>query len=241
MVIVVHRAWAATAARAPAMRAPAAHPLPDIGRRAAQRLARAELAKPAYHRQAPILARILAIIGGWLHRLYRAASHLPGGWWGLVAVAALAVIAAAVMLSRGGPAARSRRIPGLGAGSVARTAREHRETARRLAEAGDHAGAICEAVRAVAAELDERGVLPPRTGRTPDELAAEAGQALPSHAAGLREAALLFDEIRYGQRGGTPAGYEGIRVLDLRIRTTTARAGLVFPRRSAPMLGGDPR
>jgi hypothetical protein len=67
-------------------------------------------------------------------------------------------------------------------------------------------------------DLEERGILPARVGRTADELAAEASRLLPNQGAGLRDAARLFDEVRYGERAGTAAGYERLRDLGTRIR-----------------------
>ena len=49
-------------------------------------------------------------------------------------------------------------------------------------------------------------------------MAAEAGAALPAEAGALHGAALLFDDICYGERPGTPAGYALVRELDTRIR-----------------------
>jgi hypothetical protein len=200
-------------------------PVPGIGRRAAARLARAELSKPTYHQHTSLTVRILRAVAGWLGRLFQSASSLPGGWWSLIAVAALAVIAAAAVLGWAGPVLRTRRRRGeLTAGGPRRSAAGHREAARQLAEAGDYAAAVCETVRAIAADLDERGVLPPRPGRTADEFAAEAGRAIPAHATALRDAALLFDEIRYGQRSGTAAGYAQVRDLDASVRASARRA-----------------
>jgi hypothetical protein len=203
---------------------------PPIGRQAAQKLARAELARPVYHQQRPLIERILGPIVSWLARLFHAAQGLPGGWWAVVALAAVAVIVAAIVLARIGPVARAqRRAHELDAPGRLLSAGDHRAAAGKLAEVGDFAGAICEAVRAIAAELDERGVLRPRTGRTADEFAAEAGQALPPHAADLRGAALLFDEIRYGQRAGSRPGYERVTDLDARIRASARRATAPVP------------
>jgi uncharacterized protein DUF4129 len=199
-------------------------PIPGIGRQAAARLAREELAKPIYHQRESLTYRILHAISGWLNRLFQSASELPGGWWSLVALAALAVIVIAVVLAWTGPVVRSRRRPRELAAGPASTARGHREAASRFAEAGDYGAATCEAVRAIAAELDERGVLLPRAGRTADEFAAEAGQAIPRQARGLREAALLFDEIRYGQRPGSQAGYLRVRALDAAVGASAGRA-----------------
>lgn len=209
--------------RAASLRAPGGS-LPVAGRREGQRLARAELSKAIYHPRPSLAQRAVHVVLDWLGRLFRATQGLPGGWWGFVVLIALAGLLVAVVLARTGPVARARRRRGEpDATSLARTARDHREAATRLAETGDYAAAICERVRAVAAELDERGVLVPRTGRTADEFAAEAGRALPAHAAGLLDAARLFDQVRYGRRPGTRPGYERVTDLDTRIAASGVR------------------
>jgi hypothetical protein len=214
-------------------------PVPGIGRQAAARLARQELSRPIYHQRTSLTGRIVHLIAGWLNRLFQSASGLPGGWWSLVALAALAVIVIAVVLSWTGPVARARRRPReLAAGGAARGAGDHREAARRSAQAGDWSAAIIETVRAIAAELEERDVLPPRPGRTADEFAAEAGQAIPAQARGLRRAALLFDAIRYGQRAGTEAGYRQVRDLDAAVRADAGRAEPAGPAQPATAAGG---
>jgi hypothetical protein len=227
------------AARLAARHVPAfgAGGIPVIGRRAAQRLARAELSKAIYHPQPSLTERAVRFLLAWLARLFQASQRVPGGWWGIVALIAIAVILVAIVLARIGPVARERRRAAeLTPPGLARTARDHRAAAGRLAAAGDYAAAICERVRAIAAELDERGVLMPRTGRTADEFAAEAGQALPPHAADLLGAARLFDEIRYGQHPGTRTGYERVAGLDARIGASAGRAR----RAPAPAGAGTP-
>jgi uncharacterized protein DUF4129 len=219
------------AASIPALRGPAvlAAPggVPVTGRQAGQRLARTELSKAIYHHQPSLTERVAHFLLTWLARLFHATQGLPGGWWGFVALVVLAATLVTVVLARIGPVARAqRRRAGHAAAAPVRTAGEHREAATRLAEAGDYAAAICERVRAIAAELDERGILMPRIGRTADEFAAEAGRALPPHAAGLLGAARLFDEVRYGQRPGTRPGYEQVADLDTRIRATAGRRGV---------------
>jgi hypothetical protein len=231
-VVIAAASFAVTRAAASALRAAPAGGVPLTGRDAAQRLARAELAKPVYHPQPSLTARVLHAVASWLGTVFRAAQQLPGGWWAIVTLTGVAVIVAAIVLARTGPVARAqRRARELAATAGALTASDHRHAAARLAGAGDFTGAICERVRAIAAELDERGVLRPLTGRTADEFAAEAGQALPPYAADLRGAALLFDEVRYGQRAGSRPGYERVTELDTRIR---ASAGRVTPLASAP-------
>jgi hypothetical protein len=223
---VVIRATGISALHGSAVLAAPAGGVPVTGRQAGQRLARTELSKAIYHHQPPLTERAAHFLLAWLARLFRTTQGLPGGWWAFVALVVLAATLVTVVLARIGPVARTqRRRAGPGAVARARTAGEHRGAATRLAEAGDYAAAICERVRAIAAELDERGILMPRIGRTADEFAAEAGRALPAHAAGLLGAARLFDEVRYGQRPGTRPGYEQVAELDTRIRASAGRGG----------------
>ena len=215
---------------------------PGIGRKAAQQLARAELAKPEYHRHVSLIEAVILAVLRFLTRLVNAASGaVPGGWWALVALAALAVIVTAGVLNWIGPPARAHRDSGPLAEGEARTARHHRQEAHRLAGAGDYTTATIECVRAIAAELEERGRLPPRVGRTADEFAAEAGRALPVHADALGDAARQFDEIRYGQRAGSRAGYERLSELDRRIMASAPRAGSPAGAGAAPVMTGGPQ
>lgn len=187
-----------------------------VTRQEGQQLARTELSKAIYHPGVPITERIEQAIERFLNS---AGVAVPVGWWAIVALAALLVIAIAVVMAWIGPVRRSRARamdPLLSSGQL--SARDHRQKAERLAAAGDYAAAIVESVRAIAVELEERGVLEPRVGRTADEFAAEASQPLPGHAAGLRAAAQLFDDVRYGERTGTAAGYQEVRELDVAIQ-----------------------
>jgi hypothetical protein len=223
---VVIRAAGIPALRGPGVLAAPARGVPVTGRQAGQRLARTELSKAIYHHQPSLTERVAHFLLTWLARLFRATQGLPGGWWGFVVLVVLAATLVTVVLARIGPVARAqRRRAQPGPAAPGRTAGEHRDAATRLAAAGDYAAAICERVRAIAAELDERGILVPRIGRTADEFAAEAGRALPPHAAGLLSAARLFDEVRYGQRRGTRPGYEQVTDLDTRIRASAGRRG----------------
>jgi hypothetical protein len=190
-----------------------------IGRDAAQRLARAELSKAIYHPHESLTQRILNAINAWLNKLFNTGNSVPGGWWALVALAAIAVIVIAIVMTRIGPVARRRRrVDDHISGARAVTASDHRSRAGRLASAGDYAAAIVECVRAIARQLEENGVLAPRAGRTADEIAEEAGQVLPGDADALRDAARLFDDVCYGQRRGTRDGYQRLQALDARIQ-----------------------
>jgi Domain of unknown function (DUF4129) len=191
-----------------------------VSRRAGQGLARTELSKAIYHRHEPLAQRLLDAISRLLNDLYTAGKSFPGGWWSVVALAALTALAVALVLARLGPLARAHRDAGpVAAGGQPLSAADHRQRAAQLASAGDYAAAILEAVRGIARQLEERGVLSPRLGRTADEIAAEAGLALPAEAAALHDAAQLFDDICYGERPGTAGGYALVQSLDSRLQS----------------------
>jgi Domain of unknown function (DUF4129) len=193
-----------------------------VTRGAGQQLARSELSKRVYHPGVSLAGRVELALA---HLLQSAQGAVPGGWWAVVALTALAVLAAAAILRWIGPVARPRARAGAPLlPDRPLSARDHRDEGERLAAAGDFAGAIVESLRAVALDLEERGLLRPRVGRTAGELAVEASVPMPGQAARLREAARLFDEVRYGGRSGTLAGYRRLRDLDAavsRVRTAS--------------------
>jgi hypothetical protein len=85
----------------------------------------------------------------------------------------------------------------------------------------------------VARQLEETGVLNPAPGRTANELARDAGAALPHLAGELSEAATAFNDVTYGEQPGTEDAYQMIADLDdhLRSRSPAAAsaAGQVAP------------
>ena len=191
---------------------------PGIGRRAAQQLARRELSKVIY--QPPLLQRFI----NWLSRILTLVNgHVPGGWWALITLNVAAVLVIAAVIFRIRPARSGRSTSGALLQGTALSALDHRRQSERLALAGDYAAAIIGCVRAIAVGLEERDVLPPGPARTADELAADAGRALPSHARALTDAAHLFDDIMYGGRDGAETGYQRVRQLDADLQT--ARPG----------------
>jgi uncharacterized membrane protein len=205
----------------PAAKVTTAIPLaggPLIGRRTGQRLARHELAEVSFWQ------RVLE----WITRLFsNAQTVVPGGWFGLVALAVIAVLVVTAIVFWVRPARTRRDRTGSVLADESMTARDYRLAAERLAADGDYAGAIVHVVRAIAANLDERGILPPRPGRTADELAAEAGRQLPNLAADLRTVTRLFDDIRYGDRQGSLKGYQHVCRVDAEVqaaRPAPARA-----------------
>jgi Domain of unknown function (DUF4129) len=211
-----------------------------VSRSEGQRLARAELSKSIYHPSVPLLQRITQDIHNALDKVLNPV-HLAGpsgSWWAVIALIVLLVLAVAAVLIWIGPVGRRGRG---GAGAVLSamrlSSRDHRERAERMAAAGDFTAAVIESVRAVAMELEERGVLVPRTGRTAAELAAEAGARLPGHAAGLRQAARLFDDVMYGGRDGTAEGYQQVRDLDESIRAARPVSDAAVADAEVPLAG----
>jgi hypothetical protein len=204
-------------------------PADPIGREQAREQARRELEKQIYHRDDPSIAdRILDKINEWIDSVTRTVSgadqqSTSGGWIALaVIVVLLGLVVAAIMWRLGavrGSAARKRAL----LADEPMTADDHRAAAARHEAAGEWAEAIRERLRAVARDLEERVILEPRPGRTADELAAEAGAALPELAAELAAGVRVFDEVWYGDRPGTREGYAQLARIDERVRAAKPR------------------
>lgn len=192
----------------------------DLGRDEAAQLARDELAKQVYRDAGPGLVERLV---RWLleqagRLLDGAAGVSPGGYAGLVVVLLLVAAAVVAVRLKVGPLSRrATREEALFVGRT-RTAAQHRAAADAHAATGAWAEAVRERLRAVVRSLEERAVLDERPGRTADEAAAEAGRALPDCVAGLRAAAVLFDEVWYGGRPAGPASYAALRDLDAQVQ-----------------------
>jgi Domain of unknown function (DUF4129) len=193
-----------------------------IGRDAAKRLARDELSKAIYHQPQSLPARIAHAIAELLQRIFSAAtSAAPGGWWTVLALAALVVAAVSVIAVRLGPVARSARTTGRAwdPGPRTMTARELRDASAASAADGDYSTAIVQRVRAIVVSCEERGILTADAGRTANEVAAQAGEHFPGQHADLAAAARSFDQIRYGGSAGTRDGYERLCALDAALAT----------------------
>lgn len=152
-------------------------------------LARAIEAQPAY-RVAPTSAKppepsLLEAFGDWLNHLLKPLFHwLEGAQNGsatnvllslallgaVLAVVAFAIVRILDALSRGRGASASGPHAGrAGALAPARGAAEWRALAERAAAAGDYAAAIAALFSAALAALDERGLVPFDSARTPGE------------------------------------------------------------------------
>jgi hypothetical protein len=208
-----------------------------LDRDAARDAARDELRRREYaDAQPPLLARavgrVLREVGELLDR---AAAAAPGGALGLLALAALLGLLVAVVLRRVGPLGRSAAAPALFDGTRELSAAAHRELADAAAAEGRWADAVRERLRAVVRDLEARGALDPRPGRTADEVARDGGAAVPGVADDLRRAALLFDEVWYGGRPADAASYALLVGVDQRVAGSALRvAGHPAPAGAVP-------
>ena len=148
----------------------------------------------------------------------------------MVALAALAALAVAVVLGRLGRWPGPRRGPADGQpGGQPLSAADHRLRAapgqRGRLRGGDPGSASGRS----RGSWTSGPCSAPGLGRTADEMAAEAGLALPAEAAALRDAARMFDDICYGERPGTAAGYALVSDLDTRIKAAAPSPAPPWP------------
>lgn len=201
-------------------------PTIDIDRDSAREAAEQELAKPSYPRP-PLEQRVIHLIESLVRQSAVKASMVPGGWLTISLLLIGLAIAFAAAVRIGHRTVRTNRGGHRLFGSVERSAADHRATAEHCAETGDWARAIRHRLRAVARELEHTGVLDPIPGRTVNELATDAGAALPQLAVEFDRAAIIFNDVSYGNLPATSAGYRSIAELDDRLRSAAhpARSG----------------
>lgn len=211
-----------------------------IDRDAAHDAAQRELAKPIYPKPS-LTDRLLDWLNEMFYKLVEQASTVPGGWFTLSVLLVLVAVAAVVAVRVAMRTMRTNR--GHDAGlfdSHELTSAEHRATAEQLAAQGNWAAAIRHRLRAVARHLEETGALNPVPGRTATELARDAAAAAPDLTGELRAAAEAFNDVTYGERPGTEAGYRMVADLDDHLRFRT-RAGGDAPTTGTPDHWADVR
>ncbi|MFG2847642.1 DUF4129 domain-containing protein [Kitasatospora sp. NPDC048296] len=214
-----------------------------VPRDPARDAAREELLNADYHKNDP---SVLERVTDWFwDRINHALGSLSGdgtdGTTGLVLfLIVAALIAAAVWWRLGAPKRAARTVLGVYGTEGPRSAAQYRADAAGHAAAGRWAEAVREQMRALVRALEERTLLDTRPGRTADEAAAEAGRALPEHAAALTAAARTFDDIAYGDRTADQVAYQLLLDLDRaleRTRPALAQAP-VTASAPAPTTGG---
>lgn len=191
-----------------------------ITRDGAREAAENELRKPVYRFGEKGLVE--RAVDWFMDRLDRVFDELvrvtPGGVPSLILLA-VAIVALAVALRVGlGPTGIRDVITDRRRGAGSRSPDEYRAEAERLAAEGDFKEAVRARFRAVIRELEVRGVLDPRPGRTAGEIAREGGDAVPAIGDDLRAVAATFNEIWYGRRAATGDDYALVRDADDRVR-----------------------
>ncbi|WP_157250464.1 DUF4129 domain-containing protein [Nonomuraea typhae] len=189
-----------------------------IGRDEAQGRAVEELLKPEYQKE-DWLAYVLRIGRQFLGDLLDGTGSSAGGIVAAIVVG-LVILALAGLVFWALRKAPLRRAPATGAifGTKTMTAAEHRALAERMSAEQRWGEAVQERLRAIARDLEERALVTDMPGRTADELAAEAGTALPAFAGELAAAARSFDDVTYGGMLGTPTAYTTMTSLDQRLQ-----------------------
>lgn len=203
-----------------------------VTRDGARDAAHREVSRQIYHAHQPgIWRQLLNRAADWLGNLFdHAAGVAPGGGAGALAILLLLIAAVILLLWRTGPLGRAGRrgpLDDLGAGRL--EAADHRAAADAHAAAGRYAEAIRERMRAIARELEARGVLEVRPGRTADEVAADAGGQLPMLAGHLRSGVRIFDEVWYGGRAATAESDAALGEIDRLIHRTPLRMDAPVP------------
>jgi hypothetical protein len=199
----------------------------DIGRDNAGSEAAKELSKPLYGQAGDsLLSRAVQKVLEWIADLFgNVAGQSPDGRSGLVSLVVLIALVVLVVLWRAG-VLRTTKTESRTVFDTARprTAAEYRAEAEASVAAGDYAAAVRSRFRACVAELTERTVLDDRAGRTAYEAVADAHRAVPALQGPLQPAALVFTEVVYGNRPGTPERYAVVAVADEAARKVSTRA-----------------
>lgn len=195
----------------------------------AQRAARELLRRAEYHRDDP---SIFDRAGNWV--LDRLDDLFRGTPSGTVTLVLLVLVAAAVVfaLVKAGPPRRRARAAGDALAPDVHV--DHAARAASLEAEGRYADALREWLRAAVRTVEERGVLPPRPGRTGRATAREAGPQLPTAAEALATATTAFDEVWFGGRvatasdaGAGRAAAEAVRAA--RVAPAASASGYAIP------------
>ncbi|MFD1720082.1 DUF4129 domain-containing protein [Amnibacterium endophyticum] len=187
---------------------------------AARRLLLDELAKPEYAAAQPTLFdRVATAFLDWFTGLFDASRSGAPPLLLAIALALLVVALVVALLLFGVPRfnRRGRAAAGLFGDDDSRTADELRRAAAAALARGDFDAAVLDRFRALARGLDERTLVALFPGTTAVALARAAADPFPQERGPLRDAAVLFDGVRYAGRSATREDAEGVAGLDDRL------------------------
>lgn len=215
-----------------------ASPPLEVGRAPARGAAGAELERHIYLSEDPgTIARSLSWVREQVTTLTDTVlSAVSFGAWPVLAIPLLVLIVVAVVRWYVGPLARNRGRADLHTTATPGTAADHWRAATAADAAGDVDTALREWFQALVRDLEERAVVPPRTGRTAGEVAHEVTTLDADAGPPVRVAAQAFDAVCYGGRVPTAdtvalvrAGAEAARAVrgdagaDVRVDVGAAR------------------
>lgn len=201
----------------------------------ARELLRAELDRPEY--RPGLFERIRAWLSDLFETLFGglAGTDLPT-WWILVVLLGLGAGLVALIvwvLLRGRRGSADREDAGVFGGRRLSAAAHRAEAQRALAD-GDHDRAVVEAVRALAAGLIERSLLPDAPDLTAHELTRTAATRFPGESAALSRTGRAFDEVRYGDRHAAEETAREALALEQRIAGARPQDGFAGPVAAVP-------
>jgi hypothetical protein len=188
----------------------------------ARRWAEEELANQRYAEAKPTWFDLLARdIGRFIGDLFSSDNTANAGPSALIIVSALIFAAlVAVLIVWGRPrrpsAVRRPRGSLLGVDDD-RSAAQLRVDADRAAKAGDWDQATILRFRALARGLLERDLIDPAPGATAQAIAREVGGVFPAESAGVRAAAVSFDDVRYLRHPASAESYALLAAADDRL------------------------
>lgn len=194
-----------------------ARPPVDPDREEARKWAVDELSKPVYRDAQPDwLADLWRQFLEWLRSLGSGDPAVDSGAAvPIIGVTIVVLIAAAILLAR--PRLNARRRPPAGDevdADPSISPAEYRRRAEAAAARSDWRTAVVEQFRAIVRSAEDRTVIDPLPGRTADEVTGQLAGAFGMHAAELRQAAGLFDAIRYGSAEASARDHNGMIALD---------------------------
>lgn len=187
----------------------------------ARRWLQEELAKPVYEAARPTwFDRASQAFFDWLGSLSAPGGDGWGDWVPVIVIAFVLVAAVAAWLIYGLPR-RNRRVRAsveMFGADDRRSAADMRLAAQAAAEAENWSLASEEIFRSLAANLFERTVLTVTPGTTAHGFAERASTAFPDAGPRLRDAADVFDRVRYLGVDGAEADFRALAALESDLR-----------------------